>query len=79
MLLALDRKNHEREMVSVLLATLYPKPLSQDKLSEGFTALMLACEVNSHDLLTDLRQRTNVTCSLLRVSPFKPFMVTVPQ
>jgi hypothetical protein len=44
-LLGLDRKNHEREMISVLLATLHPKALSEAKLAEGFTALMLACEV----------------------------------
>lgn len=44
-LLALDRRDREREMVSVLLAALSPKPLSQDDVALGFTALVLASEV----------------------------------
>ena len=44
-LLALDRKDREREMVSVLLAALHPNTLSEDAIAQGFTSLMLACEV----------------------------------
>lgn len=44
-LLALDRKDREREMVSVLLAELHPKTLSEEQIGEGFTAIMLSCEV----------------------------------
>ena len=44
-LLALDRKDREREMVSVLLAALHPSTLSEAAIAQGFTALMLACEV----------------------------------
>ena len=44
-LLALDRKDREREMVSVLLAELHPKTLSEKQIGEGFTAIMLSCEV----------------------------------
>ena len=45
MLLALDRKDREREMASQLLAALHPATLSEDQVSAGFTALMLSCEV----------------------------------
>ncbi len=44
MLLALDRKEREREMVSQLLAALHPKTLSEAALGQGFTELLLACE-----------------------------------
>ena len=44
-LLALDRKDREREMVSVLLAVLHPRTLSEEQIGEGFTAIMLSCEV----------------------------------
>lgn len=44
-MLALDRKGREREMVSVLLADLHPKVLSEEEVGEGFTAIMLSCEV----------------------------------
>ena len=44
-MLALDRKDREREMVSVLLAELHPRVLSEDEIGEGFTAIMLSCEV----------------------------------
>ena len=44
-LLALDRKEREREMVSVLLAELHPRELSEQEIGEGFTAIMLSCEV----------------------------------
>ncbi len=44
-LLALDRKDREREMVSVMLAALHPSTLSEDAIAQGFTSLMLACEV----------------------------------
>ena len=46
-LLALDRKDREREMVSVLLAELHPKTLSEEQIGEGFTAIMLSCEVRA--------------------------------
>ena len=46
-LLALDRKDREREMVSVLLAELHPRTLSEEQIGEGFTAIMLSCEVVS--------------------------------
>lgn len=45
-LLALDRRDREREMASVLLAGLHPKTLSEDSIAKGFTDLMLACEVS---------------------------------
>lgn len=45
-LLALDRKDREREMVSVLLAELHPKVLVEEQISEGFTAIMLSCEAS---------------------------------
>ena len=45
-LLALDRKDRERETVSVLLAELHPKVLSEEQISEGFTAIMLSCEAS---------------------------------
>ena len=44
-MLALDRKDREREMVSVLLEELQPRALSEAEIGEGFTAIMLACEV----------------------------------
>ncbi|CAL5223519.1 g6048 [Coccomyxa viridis] len=43
-MLALDRKDREREMVSVLLAELHPRVLSEHEIGEGFTAIMLSCE-----------------------------------
>ncbi len=46
-MLALDRKDREREMVSVLLAELHPRVLSEDEIGEGFTAIMLSCEVTA--------------------------------
>ena len=45
-LLALDRKDREREMVSVLLAELHPKVLAEEQISAGFTAIMLSCEAS---------------------------------
>ena len=45
-LLALDRKDREREMVSVLLAELHPKVLVEEQIGEGFTAIMLSCEAS---------------------------------
>ena len=44
-MLALDRKEREREMVSLLLAELHPRVLSEREVGEGFTAVMLSCEV----------------------------------
>ena len=44
MLLALDRGEREREMVSQLLAALCPQPLPREAVAQGFTDLMLACE-----------------------------------
>ena len=44
-MLALDRKDREREMVSVLLADLHQRELSEAEIGEGFTAIMLSCEV----------------------------------
>ncbi len=46
-MLALDRKEREREMVSVMLAELHPRVLSEEEIGEGFTAIMLSCEVTS--------------------------------
>ena len=46
-MLALDRKEREREMVSVLLAELHPRTLSEEEIGEGFTAIMLSCEVTA--------------------------------
>ncbi|EIE18312.1 MA3-domain-containing protein [Coccomyxa subellipsoidea C-169] len=54
-LLALDRRDREREMVSVLLAALNPKTVSEDSIAQGFTDLMLACE----DLELDLPDATH--------------------
>ena len=44
-LLALDRKDREREMLSQLLALLHPRTLSEEAVGQGFTELMLSCEV----------------------------------
>ena len=46
-MLALDRKEREREMVSLLLAELHPRVLSEREIGEGFTAVMLSCEVTA--------------------------------
>lgn len=47
--MALDRRDREREMVSVLLSSLYPQVLSGDQLGQGFTRLLASVE----DLVLD--------------------------
>lgn len=47
--MALDRRDREREMVSVLLSSLYPQVLTGDQLGQGFTRLLASVE----DLVLD--------------------------
>jgi hypothetical protein len=43
--LAMDRKDRERELVSLLLADMYPNALPGDQLALGFTRLLACVEV----------------------------------
>ncbi|GMH35363.1 hypothetical protein BSKO_03231 [Bryopsis sp. KO-2023] len=47
--LALDRRDREREMISVLLSTLYPQVLTGDQLGQGFARILASVE----DLVLD--------------------------
>lgn len=47
--MALDRRDREREMISVLLSSLYPRILTGDQLGQGFARLLASAE----DLVLD--------------------------